>query len=61
MGRLRPPETRAACRQKNPRYGEFRPGEPHFDEFREIVVLDTAATQAAFISGQIQQVAGETP
>ncbi len=47
--------------KKNPRYAEFRPGEPHFDEFRTIVVPDTAATQAAFISGQIQQVAGETP
>ncbi len=47
--------------KKNPRYNEFRPGEPHFDEFRHIVVPDTAATQAAFISGQVQQVAGETP
>ena len=47
--------------KKNPRYTEFRSGEPYFDEFREAVVPDTAATQAAFISGQTQQVGAETP
>jgi len=47
--------------KKNPRYAEFRSGEPYFDEFREVVVPDTAATQAAFISGQTQQVTTETP
>ncbi|RLT35194.1 MAG: ABC transporter substrate-binding protein [Chloroflexi bacterium] len=46
--------------KKNPRYAEFRPGEPYFDEFREIVVPDTAAQQAAFISGQTQYLSGET-
>ena len=47
--------------KKNPRYAEFRSGEPYFDEFREIVVPDPAAQQAAFISGQVQSVAVDTP
>ncbi len=47
--------------KRNPRYGEFRPNEPYFDEFREIVVPDTASTQAAFISGQIQSLAVAAP
>ena len=46
--------------KKNPRYGEFRSGEPYFDEFREIVVPDTAGQIAAFVSGQIQVVTTET-
>lgn len=47
--------------KKNPRYGEFRSGEPYFDEFREIVVPDTAAQQSAFISKQTQSVSVDTP
>jgi ABC-type transport system substrate-binding protein len=47
--------------KKNPRYAEFRPGEPYFDEFRQIVVPDSAATQAAFVSGQTQSIGTETP
>ncbi|MFA7297031.1 MAG: ABC transporter substrate-binding protein [Dehalococcoidia bacterium] len=46
--------------KKNPRYAEFRSGEPYFDEFREIVVPDTAGQVAAFVSGQIQVVTTET-
>ncbi len=46
--------------KKNPRYTEFRQGEPYFDEFREIVVPDTAGQIAAFVSGQIQVVTTET-
>ncbi len=45
--------------KKNPRYSEFRPSEPYFDNWDHIVIPDTAATQAAFISGQIQQL--DTP
>jgi ABC-type transport system substrate-binding protein len=40
--------------KKNPRYAEFRAGEPYFDEFREISVPDTASTTAAFVAGEIQ-------
>lgn len=47
--------------KKNPLYSQFRSGEPHFDEFRSIVVPDTAATQAAFISGQTQFLTADTP
>ncbi len=47
--------------KKNPRYAEFRPGEPYFDEFCEISVPDTAATTAAFISRQTQSVSTDTP
>jgi peptide/nickel transport system substrate-binding protein len=47
--------------KKNPRYAEFRAGEPYFDEFREIIVPDQAASQAAFASGQIQSISTETP
>lgn len=46
--------------KKNPLYAQFRPGEPHFAEFRQIVVPDSASTQAAFISGQTQVVAADT-
>ena len=47
--------------KRNPLYTQFRPGEPHFNEFRQIVVPDTASTQAAFLSGQIQILAVDTP
>lgn len=47
--------------KKNPRYGEFRPGEPHFNDFRVIVVPDSASTQAAFISGQTSILSVDTP
>lgn len=40
--------------KKNPTYEKFRPGEPHFDEYRTVTVPDAAATQAAFVSGQTQ-------
>ncbi len=46
--------------KKNPRYAEFRPGEPYFDEFRTIVVPDSGAQLAAFISGQTTTQATET-
>ena len=39
---------------KHPRYAEFRPNEPHFDSTKQLVVPDTATTQAAFINGQTQ-------
>ena len=45
--------------KKNPRYTEFRANEPYFDSWDHIVVPDTAGLQAAFISGQIQQL--DTP
>ena len=47
--------------KKNPRYTEFRPNEPYFDTYQTIVVPDTAATQAAFISGQTNSYASPTP
>ena len=47
--------------KKNPRYNEFRSSEPHFDEFRETVVPDTASQQAAFISGQTSVVLVDSP
>jgi ABC-type transport system substrate-binding protein len=47
--------------KKNPRYAEFRAGEPYFDENVQIAVPDTAATTAAFLSGQTQSVAVATP
>ncbi len=47
--------------KKNPRYSDFRSGEPYFDEYREISVPDTAATTAAFISKQTQIVNVATP
>ena len=47
--------------KKNPRYAEFRQNEPYFDKFEQIVVPDTASTQAAFASGQIGVVAAATP
>ena len=50
-----------AVYKKNPRYGEFRPTEPHFDEFRDIIVPDAASVQAAFISGQTSVVLVDTP
>jgi len=45
--------------KKNPRYAEFRPSEPYFDNWDHIVIPDTAGLQAAFVSGQIQQI--DTP
>ena len=45
--------------KKNPRYAEFRPNEPYFDMWDHLVIPDTASLQAAFISGQIQQL--DTP
>jgi ABC-type transport system substrate-binding protein len=47
--------------KKNPRYTEFRAGEPYFDENLQIAVPDTAATTAAFLSGQTQSVSVATP
>jgi ABC-type transport system substrate-binding protein len=46
---------------KNPRYTEFRPGEPHFDEFRTISVPDSVAQQSAFISGQTATISVSAP
>jgi ABC-type transport system substrate-binding protein len=37
---------------KNPRYAEFRPNEPHFDQYRLLSLPDTAAQQSAFFSKQ---------
>jgi ABC-type transport system substrate-binding protein len=47
--------------KKNPRYAEFQPGQPHFDEHRVINIPDATATQSAFFSGQIARIATETP
>jgi peptide/nickel transport system substrate-binding protein len=47
--------------KKHPRYSEFRSSEPYFDTFNQIVVPDTAATQAAFISGQTQMLTTPSP
>jgi peptide/nickel transport system substrate-binding protein len=38
--------------ERNPRYKEFRPGEPHFDGYRTIAIPDDVAAQSAFFSGQ---------
>ena len=46
---------------RHPRYGEFRPNEPYFDTFNQIVVPDTSSTQAAFLSGQTQMLAVAAP
>jgi peptide/nickel transport system substrate-binding protein len=43
---------------KNPNY--YRKGEPYFDTFERLIVPDTAATQAAFISGQTQVLSAPT-
>jgi len=47
--------------KKNPRYAEFRPGEPHFADFKQMVVPDSASTQAAFLSGQTSILQVDTP
>jgi ABC-type transport system substrate-binding protein len=47
--------------KKNPRYAEFRAGEPYFDENRQIAVPDTAGSTAAFVSDQVQSVSVDTP
>jgi peptide/nickel transport system substrate-binding protein len=47
--------------QKNPRYTEFRPGEPHFDVNRAISIPDAVASQSAFISGQIATISVSDP
>jgi ABC-type transport system substrate-binding protein len=46
---------------KNPRYGEFRPNEPYFDSRQQIIIPDSAGQQAAFISGQTQEIAAPNP
>ena len=46
---------------KNPRYTEFRPGEPHFDTFQTIAIPDAVASQSAFISGQTQTISVAAP
>lgn len=38
---------------RNPDY--FRPGEPHFERFEQIILPDRASQLAAFIAGEIQQ------
>jgi ABC-type transport system substrate-binding protein len=47
--------------KKNPRYTEFKPGQPHFDEHRVISIPDSAATQSAFFSQQISTLSVPTP
>lgn len=47
--------------KKNPRYAEFRAGEPSFDAFNYLVVPDRSSTVAAFLSGQIQFLGGPVP
>jgi ABC-type transport system substrate-binding protein len=47
--------------KKNPRYTEFQPGQPHFDEHRTIAIPDAVAQQSAFFSGQIARISTETP
>jgi ABC-type transport system substrate-binding protein len=47
--------------ERNPRYGEFRPGEPHFDTYRSISIPDAVATQSAFISGQVATISVPSP
>jgi ABC-type transport system substrate-binding protein len=47
--------------QKNPRYNEFRPGEPHFDTYRTISIPDAVASQSAFFSGQIATISVDEP
>jgi ABC-type transport system substrate-binding protein len=47
--------------KKNPRYAEFRPGEPHFDEFRTIGLPDAVAQQSAFFSGQTMTLGVSAP
>lgn len=47
--------------KKNDGYSKFRPSEPSFDTYQQIVVPDSTAQQAAFISGQSQTLAVPTP
>jgi peptide/nickel transport system substrate-binding protein len=47
--------------KKNPRYTEFRPGEPHFDEFKTIGLPDAVAQQSAFFSGQTMTLSVPSP
>jgi ABC-type transport system substrate-binding protein len=47
--------------KEHPRYAEFRPNEPYFDTVSRIVVPDSAAITAAFISGQTQSLGVTTP
>jgi peptide/nickel transport system substrate-binding protein len=46
---------------KNPRYTEFRQGEPHFDEFKTIAIPDAVASQSAFISQQTMTIGVSAP
>jgi ABC-type transport system substrate-binding protein len=46
---------------KNPRYTEFRQGEPHFDEFKTVAIPDTVAGQSAFFSKQIMTLSVANP
>jgi len=50
----------SATYTKNPRYTEFRQGQPHLDQIRHQVVPDTGSIQAAFYSGQTQSVSTPT-
>src|SRR6185503_19607239 len=47
--------------QKNPRYKEFRPNEPHFETYRRISIPDEIATQSAFFYKQIGTLTTSTP
>jgi ABC-type transport system substrate-binding protein len=47
--------------RKNPRYAEFRPNEPHFDEYRSLSLPDTVAQQSAFFSQQTAFLTTSTP
>jgi ABC-type transport system substrate-binding protein len=47
--------------QKNPRYAEFRPNEPHFDSYRTIAIPDEVSQQSAFFSQQTGFLTTSTP
>jgi ABC-type transport system substrate-binding protein len=53
-------DTRTAFK-KHPRYGEFQPGQPHYDNYRTIAIPDAVATQSAFFSGQVNTISVSEP